>query len=876
MDSKPTPISGLIKLTKLSYLANNKARNAGFVSLETAEPSLGLPSGRTLTSPGTAYYFPIFAISDDYEISRKYTGRDTLSFKNRNVGYNNTDPIFNFDINGSLRATNANIVTLSTAVLNPTTVGGSLLMNYTGGVQVSSTLNVLGNVIVPILSAGTVTTNRIAAASAFFVNTYLTVFTLTGADIYVPGANAGDVTTTGNVTATNMFAASSIRANTLSAARLITNALTANVATITNTLSVGQDLYAANIYGKLDLDPTSALYYNSDNRLSYSGSLNYEFAVYPGEPNSTDDPNISRTTSGDVSAAKVSGGALKPFFKSINGAFNYARVNGLFGNAFIVRVYGDIVEGERRPNTVTTLTDDSGKYSGLTTRTGNLTSAFYSSEWLEANRPALYNAGIRGGEFIWSLDNEAPYGDVEHIKIEDLSFPYIYISGRQNVGSANNRKDNTGLIALNDASTPWYTYEGNPVENYDWDRKVFNIPPTNIAFRVYVCSNASLKFGQFTNNPEDWQTVKTNQNVVYRPFVKNSNSRLYIWDLCFEIDSSALYTSCFDLQAGDTYAANLTFATLGNTMYHKGVINVDTTAFLGAWGILQLDPFYLFYLNAATWPWPTRSINGGPVFDSPYTFPSYTFAFVGNPKGKSPTNISTGIDNNIGFINIVNGGSYINRVYRGPAIVGGNSQLPSSIILDRSYNASSFINVTNNANVQHDDQIYRTENFGLSTLNITFNNVGLTPSFLLQYYKETDPQLLYNFEFVKFNSSFSTIYLLRFGTKLWSFSIEEGDSKPSYENNTYLSINNGADDSNYKFLQNGTVDLSGSVATIGKYNNIVGYNSVGTAVIGNRYLGETASIEDLQFYDTTDIFKISTPLSFGNFYTLSYYASSLR
>jgi hypothetical protein len=877
MDSKPTPISGLIKLTKLSYLANNKSRNAGFVSLETAEPSLGLPSGRTLTQAGTGYYFPVFAISDDYSISRQYTGNDTLTFKNRNVGYNTVNPIFNFDINGSLRATNANIVTLSTAVLSPITPGGSLSLNYTGGVQISSTLNVLGNVITPNISASTITTNRIVAASAFFVNTYLTVFTLTGADIFVPGVNAGDVTTTGNVTATNVFAASSVRANTLSASRLITNSLTANTLTVLNNLSVGQDLFATQVYGRLDLDPTSALYYNSNNRLSYTGSLNYEFAVYPGEPNSTDDPNEARTSGGAVSAEKISGGALKPFFKTITGALNYAKVNGLFGNALIIRVYGDIVEGENRPNTLTTLTDDSGKYSGLTTRTGNLTSAFYSSEWLQANRPALYNAGIRGGEFIWSLDEEAPYGEVQHINVENLDFPNIFISGRQNIGNFNNRKDNTGLIALNDATTPFYTYNGIPVENYDWDRNVFNIPPTSVAFRVYVCSNSTLKFGQFTNNPADWQTVKTTQNVVYRPFYSSNSARLHLFNICFEIDSSALYTSCLDIERGEMYAANVTLAALGNTLYHKGLIHLESAATVyTGWNIMQIDPFYLFYFNAATWPWPTRSINGSPTFANPYTYPAYGFAFVGNPKGKSPTNISNGINTDTGFINSVDGANFRARDYGGGRQVGRYSQLPASILLDGSFNGSCFCRVQNGSYLMLGDQLYKTQNFGLSTQNITFNDIGATPSYLLQYYTENDPQLKYNFEYIKYISSFSTIYLLRDGTQLWGFNPDESAAKPSYENNTFISIDNGADDTKYRFLQNGTVDLSASLASFGQYNNLLGHNDVGTSVISNRYLGEIASLDDLQLFDTTDIYKISSPLSFGNFYTLNFYTSSLR
>jgi hypothetical protein len=108
----------------LGYLS--KRNKNGFINLKSAEPSLGLPTGYTLTQTNSVYYFPVFGIVDSHLNSRKYTGLDNLTFVNKNLGYNTINPTYNIDIYGTFHALSAYIENLSASLIVPASGSNTL------------------------------------------------------------------------------------------------------------------------------------------------------------------------------------------------------------------------------------------------------------------------------------------------------------------------------------------------------------------------------------------------------------------------------------------------------------------------------------------------------------------------------------------------------------------------------------------------------------------------------------------------------------------------------------------------------------------------------------------------------------------------------
>jgi hypothetical protein len=434
----PPLISGYIKLTRFSQIKIDRAYEDGFVSLRTAEPSMGTPVGQTTrVEAGSAYYFPIFGIGRNYLTSRKFTGNDTLMMRNKNIGYNNSFPTFNFDISGSLRAIQGEIGSLSAYALFPSPGVTTLSISYPSGVNIDANVDITGNLNVGSITADNVFITSLLSAENFIRdNEVVYTLTLTGATVET------DVSIVGNLTATNIYATSAIYTPVVNASSInSTDFRTVNM-TVVSALSVANDIYVNNIFGRIALDPTSALIYNSNNQLTYSGSLNYLFYVHPTDKFATDDLDTVRSPEGAYDTdvlSDVGMSGFKPCFQSVQGALDYVRRSGIFGNTLTIRVFGDVVNNERRPNNGTVPTDESGTYSSLRTITGNLTSAFFSTEWLGSNYPHLTAAGIKGGEFIWSADGNALFGQTVGLEIYDINFNTVVLQGCQNIGSRRNR-----------------------------------------------------------------------------------------------------------------------------------------------------------------------------------------------------------------------------------------------------------------------------------------------------------------------------------------------------------------------------------------------------------------------------------------------------
>jgi hypothetical protein len=752
MQTNPPSVGNIVKLNPLGSALDSFAYTGGYISLKGAEPSLGLPSGYTLTSPNSVYYFPVIAIADSYGNSRRYTGKDSLVFVNKNLGYNNTNPTFNIDISGNFHALSAYIPNLSAVYIVPSEDTDKIYFNA-NKVIFNSDLYSNNNTYINKLTANEIYTEYLNAVNKVEQNTIINIYQLTGA--YVDH----DVVIAGNLTSTNVFATSSIITPFLSATSALFTSLTSNYVTLNQTLSVGNNVYAKNIYGRVDLDPFSQLYYNNSSQLSIGTSNQYVFAVRPSDAYSTDNISVPRTVNGDWDSnygqITEDANVLRPYFKNLQAVFDYVYYNGLVGRQLYIWIDEDIIEGEDKPNLFTV--DKSGQYAGCTA-TGNLTAAYYSTEWLGSNYPSLTAAGMFGGDFIWSLNKNADIsGQFSYLNIPAIDFLNIGIYGRTEIGSY-----------VNADGTKYYS---------TW--RPFNVPPRKISFRTYVCANSALNFGSFNDTTvaqlSTWNTVTTKSLVQGRQVQFNHKNNLYINNINFEFNTNAIDSTGLVFYNGITNVSNLTISLLGTGIYTYGALIVNSKAVnFHAIGENLADPIFFTRNPDNTVRWNTWNQNGY-TYANPLYFPGYGLAIVGNPYESSPTIVNFGPNTAYtGLINANNGATFDKIDYGTSRVIGRSSFIPSSLILDGKFNANALFQLGDNATIQSSETIYRTDNFKLSSKQVKANNTivnNIPPTYKLEIYD--DPKSKVNFKFINYAGSFAKLAYNVYGFTPWTFSLNE-------------------------------------------------------------------------------------------------------
>lgn len=84
---------------------NLNAYYQGFVNLQSVEPSLGLPSNITFTSPNSTYYFPVVTVHPTYGNSRKFTNNaNLLTINGNNIGIGTATPRSKLTVVGNISA----------------------------------------------------------------------------------------------------------------------------------------------------------------------------------------------------------------------------------------------------------------------------------------------------------------------------------------------------------------------------------------------------------------------------------------------------------------------------------------------------------------------------------------------------------------------------------------------------------------------------------------------------------------------------------------------------------------------------------------------------------------------------------------------------
>jgi hypothetical protein len=838
MQTHPPSLGNNVKLDPLEAAVNSTAYNSGFLNLKNAEPSFGIPPGYTITQPNTAYYFPVFAVASTYLDSRKFTGYDNLVFVNNNLGYNIRYPIFNIDINGTFHALSAYIENLSAELIVPANGNNVLTFNNFNKVVFDTDVYFNNKTFAKNITASTLFAEFLSAKREITTTTY-TIYYLTGAYVTT------DVVITGSLTSTNAFASTSVITPFLSAASALFFSLTANNATITNILSVQNDLYAKKIFGQIDYDPFSEIYYNEKNQLSINPNRNYVFVVRPSDDYSTDNINIPRTIDGDwwsdYGQIHEDKNVSKPYFKNLQPVFDYVYKNGIEGNNLTIYVDEDIIEGEIKPNYFTD--DISGLYSGCTVF-GNLTAAFYTTEYLGTNYPYLTAAGIKGGDFLWGYDNNADIAGVfSYIDVPPLRFKSIDIHGRWDIGPLT-RTDGTS----------YYTLSG----------RRFTDSPRKISFRSYVCANPRLPFNTFTDKVSTWTTPKTKTSIQGRQVSFKHDTKMSLNNLCFEFETNSIDSTGLVFYNGQTRLSNITVALLGKGIYSYGALNLNSVdTYVHICGNQLGDPSRFTSSSWNNW------IANGYNFNSPAIYPGYGLAIVGNNDITSPTLINFGGNSEYtGFINVNNGAMLDKTDYNTTRINGRTTQLQTSIILDGKYNAYAFYQTGDNSRIQGSEYLFTTDNFALSSYRIVSDNIvtNTLPTYNLLIFD--DPKRKYNFKYIDFDGTFSILDIKYYSYINWTFNQLQGIFSNS--KNSYLNIYNGNFNDKYKF----EIALNPKYIDLSFYLNSFGYlNKISTSQWNTEFTMNYIGISDLFKYQT--YYDLKSPFD-NNFYTLNYYSSSVR
>jgi len=804
MQNNPNSIKGSVKLKSLSDPSLTKdAYNNGFIDLASVEPSLGLPTGTTNTIPNSAYYFPVVGIDPYYANSRKFTGDDSLVLKNGNLGINNSNPVYDLDINGNLNVlSGANLVTLSAINLVPSSLSNTLSVGYPGGVYFNSDAYFNNSNFIKNVTASNLFANSLSANSLVYNNKITITYTLSN-------ANINSLNISGSLTATNITVLSSLKAFSVSASNIFTNSLTANSMSIVNQLSVGGDIYAKSVHGVVDLDPNSSLTY-VNNALSINTNNDYYFIIRPSDSYSTDDVNVSRTKYGlfDATVSINEPGLYKPFFKTLGGALNYVRNYNLSGKDLVFLIDEDIIEGEKLRPSVLTPNDNSGKYSSGT-NSGNMVGAFYSTEWLGTNYPAMTAAGIKGGMFYWSPDGiNKVSGFQSYIDFNNLNFKYLYIQGRTEIGISK------GLSPYSPPLKQW-----SP-----WPYKIYDTASPRISFRSYFNNTLALS-GNFGNQNQvynTWLSLSGANTRAARPIsFNNQNSEFYIQNVILEFDSNGYDSSAVMVYTGNVYLQNVTIAALGTALYQYGAVcSFQKPAQVYIQGVqTTLDPFY--FNNGSTY-YNLRTANGI-INGEPAYYPGY-FAIVGNSKRKLPTSFTRGLI-------AVRDGGYLNYNDYGYTVRawGFQSYIQACPIIDGDINSASFLRLENGCAARD-----------ITTYLVSGTSLGFNLSSYDTNYTTPDNPFIttnaLNFKYIDFYGSFSNALFPKAGYLYpWEFN---GANPPSATGYTYYypfnynGVHNGDSTDAYVYnTSNYTVNLSAFI-----YGNNTNGITSGANAVGNPWI----------------------------------------
>lgn len=641
-------------------------------------------------------------------------------------------------------------------------------------------------------------------------------------------------------------------------------------------VTVYPNVTASNIYGRVFVDPNnSEIGYNNQNQLDYLLDQDLTFGIKPSDSFSTDDTNVIRTINGswDNNSTEPPG-VLKPYFKNPKAVRDYVANRNLRGRNLRIYLYEDVIVGERKPNGGTTPTDQSGQYRGLLTSGGNLSAAFFSTEWLGANYPALTAAGLRGGDYVWPVNPAANInGGFEHWYIDRLMrFKFIFVQGLHNIGPR--------ILG--------------PGQNFYVVDKPFDMPSPKFIHRTYICADKNLTFGTFGTQASAWTTATTRNNCFGRQFHINTfaDTETILRNVGFEFECNPFDSTAIVIyNSPRTYLQNVSISMLGQGVYPFGGVGVqggdqNTTGTIAiVEGIPTIDPYFL---TPSTWnngQWSAIPGSNGPAY-----FPGYGIAFVGNPPS-SPF-----------FTNIPRGFFHTMQEGRGPTIYiydfqsplrrfGRESYIQNSLILDGKWNPifatfdvnaaygfpGYFFFLNKNTEYWFVPSMFKTNTFQLSTFRIYIEptNTSYTYNLTLSTYANFYPAF--------WEQSFATFKPYNWQLRPWRF---DSTIAPGIDYSNNLTIYHGIKD-DWDILKwrvnttTKTVNVSGFMVPDDipdgslvrrQYNHMRFWTPLNTETEFRNYI----SPNELLNINTPGYFTLASPLSSSLSATIVFYTSATR
>lgn len=801
------------QLEKGTYVSNYVRTG----STSNTGPTFGSPVYSSTNSIST-YYFPLNAKTEKHSNARRFTGNDTLTISKNNLAYNTTNPTFNFDISGSFRTLSAYIETLSTNRL----VGDVLYFNDFKFINFDMKIKD-SRFIFNSLTANKVFVTSLCSVSSVYV--YIPASQDRAKEIF--SSITWDVTAGGTVSAYNIFVKDKTITPFVSASRAMVYSLSATDLTVNFNLSSNL-IFTEKINSFVDIDERSFLYYK-DTSLSTRLSSVYYFGVKPSDTFSTDNIGIVRSLSGSWNGSNGSIietlPVLKPYFKNVKQVFDYVERYGLYGENLNILIYEDIIQTNFNNNN--TLSE-----SGCQVK-GNLKARYYNTNSLPV---FLRNANFKSGDYIWADNNNAEVsGKVSYWNVDRLNFNNLNIVGMYEIGSLKNAGGTLEYIS----------------------EKPFNASPRKITFRAYVTNNRLLNAGNFGGDLSAWSTLYTrpSADTFFRPIHFNGDEMdVNIKNICFEFDSNANDATCLYFKTGESYLSNVTVAALGVANYAYGAVLAWPKSTVYIRGTEQIDPHLL---SPSRWnQWTTV-----PGAKTQTYYPGYGLAIVGNPTNENrPTLFSNS------FIQAWKSKVFIID-YDTNRRIGKDCQLNASVILNGNFSSRSFFGLKDQAKVQVNNFLFRTNTFRLS--NYQANIYNKTPNSGGQYINVFENFNRDNFYYIFFDENNSTFEPKYFNVLTWSF---DDSLEP-----VILSVNNGnnftahftAPTQNPKYIfepSTRTINLTEFV--FGAYQK----NSLQDSPLNSvSRLFDYIDPNDLTLFNTNGLYNLNSPINPAFSYNLTFY-----
>lgn len=777
------------------------------------------------TDPTSSYHFLTVAAPEDnsYKNSRRFLGNNNLHINKNKLSFHHPNPTYSFEVSGTLHALSAFFDTLSTNYFTGSTLSfvDFLSVNFDSDVFSENKW------YIDYLSADKVFVTSLCSLSTVIID--ISVPSICAKDVF--SSINWNVTAGGHLSAYNIFLRDKLISPYISSTNSRVFQLTAENFTIYNNLTSLSSLSAGKINGFIQIDPSSALYYEG-NVLTTRLSSVYFFGVKPTDSFSTDNISITRTLTGSWDSTNTieTYPVLKPYFKNIKQVFDYISNRNVYGDELNILIYDDIVQDNN--NNDGSFSSAGGSYSG------NIEARYYPFTSLPANFIAN---GFKSGDYVWRVNDpddtqKTINGKINYWGVDRLNFKNLNIHGMYEIGSS-----------INVNGKKQYTIE-----------KPFSVPPRKIAFRTYICNNPSLPVGGFGTNVNDWRSLSTlsASDVILRQIYFNGDEMdVNIYNLCFEFETNSNDSTCLYFKSGNSYLNNVTVAALNSGYYKYGAILAWPKSTVYVCGKTQIDPYLL---TPARWNlWQNL-----PTAENQSYYPGYGLAIVGNPTSQT---LPTLFDN--GFIQAWKSKIYF-MDFQVNRRIGRYSFLNASIILDGRFSANSFYYLRQQSKIYNNNHVFKTTTFSLSNLNANIYNYA--PNGSNQYINQFQSTNRDNFYYVYFEDSTSTLTPHYFEINNWEFrdSVELVNSPVNFNTNfTAKLVNN--DKSFYLFnTTTKTVNLSGLVYDLYKKNSL----QAAPPLNDNLYLYNYIDPSELPLFSTSGLYQLSSPVSPGVFFTLNYYS----